>query len=104
MLILLLVRTRKSWMTQAIRDKYPALLGGDAGPREVGSNGEYPNRNRRRIEGLYHDDPTLENNPAEEPAADSEPITDLNHNGNPGQANQGPIMQPSRVMEGNNAW
>jgi hypothetical protein len=97
LLVLFLVRTRSSWLHHAIWKIYPALREGDAVERETTSD-------RRRIEGPYRDEPTLENDVNEEHASETETITHLNHSTNNRHESQGPMMQPSRLIEGDNAW
>lgn len=81
-----------------------SAIEGVAGVGEIGENGEYPDRDRRRIEGAYRDDTTIENNIDAEPASETERITNRNPSTNERQINQGPAMQPSGPNNEDNAW
>lgn len=103
LIILFLVRTRSSWLHRSIWGNYSALPGGDPGHREIEPNSEYPGHDHRRIEGPYRDNPILES-VDEEPGSERETVNNAYHNAENRQINQGPVLQPSRLIETDDAW
>ena len=70
----------------------------------IGADQDYLGRDRRRIEGAYHDDSGLENRVDEEAALETDTVTNGDQGTNNARINQGPAIQPSSRFDAENAW
>lgn len=85
-----------------VANRFPAATTGTSD--ESGTGNEDGNGIPRRIEPAYRDNPVVETD-EEDPASRSlEALANRNRITQSRSGNDGPVMQPSRLHEGNNEW